>query len=125
MSHLLGGILPALVTPLHPDETLNSGALEKLLERVRNVGAYLNSELKAIAAKSKLAGEVRGVGMMQALELTIPARPLVERAMAAGVLLNSTQDTVLRFLPPYILEEKHVDKGMRVLRKLLREMAKN
>jgi len=98
---------------------------EKLLERVRNVGAYLNSELKAIAAKSKLAGEVRGVGMMQALELTIPARPLVERAMAAGVLLNSTQDTVLRFLPPYILEEKQVDKGMRVLRKLLREMAKN
>ena len=98
---------------------------EKLLERVRNVGAYLNSELKAIAAKSKLAGEVRGVGMMQALELTIPARPLVERAMAAGVLLNSTQDTVLRFLPPYILEEKHVDKGMRVLRKLLREKAKN
>jgi len=81
--------------------------------------------LKAIAAKSKLAGEVRGVGMMQALELTIPARPLVERAMAQGVLLNSMQDTVLRFLPPYILEEKHVDKGMRVLRKLLREMAKN
>jgi acetylornithine/succinyldiaminopimelate/putrescine aminotransferase len=98
---------------------------EKLLERVRNVGAYLNSELKAIAAKSKLAGEVRGVGMMQALELTIPARPLVERAMAERVLLNSTQDTVVRFLPPYILEEKHVDKGMRVLRKLLREMAKN
>ena len=98
---------------------------ESLLERVRTVGAYLNSELKAIAAKSKVAREVRGVGMMQALELTIPARPLAERAMAEGVLLNSTQDTVLRFLPPYILEEKHVDKGMRVLTKLLREAAKN
>jgi len=45
--------------------------------------------------------------------------------MAEGILLNSTQDTVLRFLPPFLLEEKHVDKGMRVLRKLLREAAKN
>jgi acetylornithine/N-succinyldiaminopimelate aminotransferase len=98
---------------------------ESLLERVRTVGAYLNSELKAIAAKSKVAREVRGVGMMQALELTIPARPLAERAMAEGVLFNSTQETVLRFLPPYILEEKHVDKGTRVLTKLLREAAKN
>jgi acetylornithine/N-succinyldiaminopimelate aminotransferase len=98
---------------------------EKLLERVRSVGAYLNAELNAIAAKSKIARGVRGIGMMQALELSIPARPLVERAMAEGVLLNSTQDTVLRFLPPFLLEEKHVDKGMRVLRKLLREAAKN
>jgi predicted acetylornithine/succinylornithine family transaminase len=98
---------------------------EKLMERVKAVGAYLNAELKAIAAKSKIAREVRGLGMMQALELSIPARPLVERAMAEGILLNSTQETVLRFLPPFLLEEKHVDKGMRVLRKLLREAAKN
>ena len=98
---------------------------ENLLERVRTVGAYLNAELKAVAAKSKVSRQVRGIGMMQALELSIPARPIVERAMAEGVLMNSTQDTVLRFLPPYILEEKHVDKGMRVLRKLLREAAKN
>jgi acetylornithine/succinyldiaminopimelate/putrescine aminotransferase len=98
---------------------------ENLMERVRTVGAYLNSELAALAAKSKVAREARGVGLMQALELTIPARPLVERAMAEGVLINSTQDTVLRFLPPFLLEEKHVDKAIRVLRKLLREAAKN
>jgi len=98
---------------------------EKLMERVRSVGGYLNSELKAVAAKSKIASEVRGIGLMQALELKISARPLVERAMAEGVLINSTQETVLRFLPPYLLEEKHVDKAMRVLRKLLREAAKN
>ncbi len=98
---------------------------ENLLKQVRRVGDYLHAQLKAVAAKSKIAREVRGVGMMQALELTIPARPIVERAMAEGVLLNSTQETVLRFLPPFLLEEKHVDKGIRVLRKLLREAAKN
>ena len=98
---------------------------EKLLERVRAVGSYLNSELQALASKSKIAREVRGVGFMQAMELSIPARPLVERAMAEGLMINSTQETVLRFLPPYLLEEKHVDKAIRVLRKILKEAAKN
>jgi acetylornithine/succinyldiaminopimelate/putrescine aminotransferase len=51
--------------------------------------------------------------------LDIPARPLVEQGLAEGVLFNVTQDTVLRFLPPFLLEEKHVDKGIRVLKKLL------
>jgi acetylornithine/succinyldiaminopimelate/putrescine aminotransferase len=63
---------------------------ERLLENVEKVGGYLH-----------------------------PARPLVEQALAEGVLFNATQDTVLRFLPPFLLEEKHVDKGARVLKKLL------
>jgi acetylornithine/N-succinyldiaminopimelate aminotransferase len=44
---------------------------------------------------------------------------MVEQALAEGVLFNVTQDTVLRFLPPFLLQEKHVDKGIRVLKKLL------
>jgi acetylornithine/succinyldiaminopimelate/putrescine aminotransferase len=43
----------------------------------------------------------------------------VDDGLAEGVLFNSTQDTVVRFLPPFLLEEKHVDKGIRVLKKLL------
>jgi acetylornithine/succinyldiaminopimelate/putrescine aminotransferase len=56
------------------------------------------------------------------LQLDVPARPIVEEAFAEGVLFNSTQDTVLRFLAPFLLQEKHVDKGMRVLKKLLRKL---
>jgi acetylornithine/succinyldiaminopimelate/putrescine aminotransferase len=56
--------------------------------------------------------------------LAIPARPIVDAALAEGVLLNSTHDTVVRFLPPYLLQEKHVDKGIRVLKKLLRKKRK-
>jgi acetylornithine/succinyldiaminopimelate/putrescine aminotransferase len=51
--------------------------------------------------------------------LEVPARPIVEQGLAEGVLFNSTQDTVVRFLPPFLLEEKHVDKGIKVLKKLL------
>ena len=92
---------------------------EKLLENVSRVGGYLQEQLKALAGKYSAAQEVRGRGLIQGLQLAIPARPIVEEALAEGVLFNSTQDTVLRFLPPFLLQEKHVDKGMRVLKKLL------
>jgi acetylornithine/N-succinyldiaminopimelate aminotransferase len=97
---------------------------ENLLENVRRVGAYLNQQLKAIAGDFGNVREVRGRGFMQALDLTVPARPIVEAAQNAGVLFNTTQDTALRFLPPYLLKEEHVDKGMKVLRRLLKKTGK-
>jgi acetylornithine/N-succinyldiaminopimelate aminotransferase len=92
---------------------------EKLLENVNKVGAYLQQELKALAENSAAAREVRGRGFIQGIQLEIPARPIVDAGLGEGVLFNSTQDTVVRFLPPFLLEEKHVDKGIRVLKKLL------
>jgi acetylornithine/N-succinyldiaminopimelate aminotransferase len=94
---------------------------EKLLDNVNKVGAYLQQELRAVAEKSAVAKEVRGRGFIQGINLEIPARPIVDEALAEGVLFNSTHDTVVRFLPPFLLEEKHVDKGIRVLKKLLRK----
>ena len=92
---------------------------EKLLENVNRVGAYLRQELKGLAEKRAAVKEVRGRGLIQGIQLDIPARPIVDAALAEGVLFNSTQETVMRFLPPFLLEEKHVDKGIRVLKKLL------
>src|SRR6202453_4188817 len=97
---------------------------EKLLDNVNKVGAYLQQELKAVAEKSPAAKEVCGRGLIQGINLEIPARPIVDEALAEGVLFNSTHDTVVRFLPPFLLEEKHVDKGIRVLKKLLRKKRK-
>ncbi len=92
---------------------------EKLLETVTRVGAYLHDQLKMLVEKYEAAQEARGRGFIQGLQLAVPARPIVEQALAEGILLNSTQDTVLRFLPPFLLQEKHVDKGVRILKKLL------
>src|SRR5215467_5668974 len=92
---------------------------EKLLENVARVGAYLQEQLKTLLEKYEGPTEVRGRGLIQGLQLNIPARPIVEAALAEGILFNSTQDTVLRFLPPFLLEEGHVDKGVKVLKKLL------
>lgn len=93
---------------------------ENLLRRVRQVGAYLQQELRSMMEKfPEITRAARGRGFIQALELAIPARPIVEAALADGVLFNSTQETVLRFLPPYLLDEKHVNRGIKVLTKLL------
>ncbi len=92
---------------------------EKLLENVAKVGDYLHQQLGGLIGKYAAAREVRGRGFIQGLVLEVPARPFVEQGLADGVLFNVTQDTVLRFLPPFLLQEKHVDKGIRVLKKLL------
>jgi acetylornithine/N-succinyldiaminopimelate aminotransferase len=97
---------------------------ENLLEQVRRVGGYLSQKLRELVDKFDIAVEVRGVGAIQALQLTVPGKPILERALAKGLLINVTQDTVLRFLPPFLLQEKHVDSGIRILRKLLADAQK-
>jgi len=92
---------------------------ERLLENVVRVGDYLRHQLQELVDKYAATREVRGRGFIQGLVLDVPGRPFVEQGLAEGVLFNVTQDTVLRFLPPFLLEEKHVDKGIRVLKKLL------
>jgi acetylornithine/N-succinyldiaminopimelate aminotransferase len=92
---------------------------EKLLENVNKVGAYLQDKLKELVSKRNAAIGVRGRGFIQGIQLEIPARPIVDAGLAEGVLFNSTHDTVVRFLPPFLMQEKHVDKGIRVLKKLL------
>ncbi|SPE45444.1 Acetylornithine aminotransferase [Candidatus Sulfotelmatobacter sp. SbA7] len=92
---------------------------DKLLENVARVGAYLQQQLTLLTERYAAAQEARGRGLIQGLQLDVPARPIVEQALSEGVLFNSTQDTVVRFLPPFLLQEKHVDKGIRVLKKFL------
>jgi predicted acetylornithine/succinylornithine family transaminase len=92
---------------------------ENLLERVQRVGAYLTAKLQELVGKFSIATEARGVGMIQALQLTVPGKPVLDGAMADGLLFNITQDTVVRFLPPFLLEEKHVDGGVRILKRQL------
>jgi acetylornithine/N-succinyldiaminopimelate aminotransferase len=63
--------------------------------------------------------EVRGFGLMLGVELTVPGKQVVLDAMAEGLLLNCTHETVLRFLPPYIVTEKEVDAALKILARLI------
>lgn len=93
--------------------------LEELLPSMRRVGDYFQSALRDLAAKHSVIQQVRGFGLMIGAELAVPGKQLVLDAMAEGLLINCTHDTVLRFLPPYIVTEREVDAAVKVLGKLI------
>jgi predicted acetylornithine/succinylornithine family transaminase len=92
---------------------------EALLEQIRDTGVHLSKGLTRLLADSTVATQSRGTGLLQALELSMPVRPIVEQGLAKGLLLNSVQGNILRFLPPYLLEKSHVDEAMEQLDSLL------
>jgi predicted acetylornithine/succinylornithine family transaminase len=92
--------------------------LEELLPSIERVGGYFHVALKELARKHSFVKEVRGFGLMLGVELTVPGKQIVLDAMAEGLLINCTHDTVLRFLPPYIVTEKEVDQAVKTLAKL-------
>jgi acetylornithine/N-succinyldiaminopimelate aminotransferase len=93
------------------------------LAQVDEVGAYFRQQLKALSADIPVIHEVRGDGLMVGAELTVPGKPVVQQALEAGLILNCTQERVLRFLPPLIAEKRHVDEAMGILRPILATLA--
>jgi acetylornithine aminotransferase/acetylornithine/N-succinyldiaminopimelate aminotransferase len=98
-------------------ETLD--IIEELLPQIQRVGGYFHVRLNELARKHSCVKEVRGFGLMLGMELTVPGKQLVLDAMAEKLLINCTHDTVLRFLPPYIITEKEVDQAVKIVGKLL------
>jgi predicted acetylornithine/succinylornithine family transaminase len=94
---------------------------ENVLENVRRSGEHLDRRLRELAADRSDVAEVRGRGLMYGMELKRPARPVVDAALAAGVILNATAGTVVRFLPPLTVTIDEIDEGMAVLAKALQE----
>jgi acetylornithine/N-succinyldiaminopimelate aminotransferase len=92
--------------------------LDGLLPAIQQVGGYLHLMLNDLARKHPFIREVRGFGLMIGVEMEIPGKQMVLDAMADGLLINCTHDTVLRFLPPYITTERDVDTAVKVLGKI-------
>ncbi|MGO9650053.1 MAG: aspartate aminotransferase family protein [Terriglobales bacterium] len=91
--------------------------MEKLMPHVRTTGEYFRAQLEWLKAKHSCVREVRGMGLMLGVELNSAdtAKQAVNQLMQRGMLINRTHETVLRFLPPYIVEKKHIDQVIREL----------
>ena len=98
--------------------------LEGLLPRIEQAGTYFRMQLDDLRRRFPFIREVRGHGLMIGVELEIPGKQIVLDAMAEGLLINCTHDTVLRFLPPYIITDAEIDRGIRILRKVFKTPAK-
>jgi acetylornithine aminotransferase len=88
---------------------------EGILNRTEEIGEYLLGELERLKEKYAFVTEVRGIGLMIGMVLTIPGADIVKQGHARGVLLNVTHDTVLRFVPPLVVTKQEIDRMIAIL----------
>ncbi len=96
--------------------------LDGLLPQIHHVGGCFRHELQSLMRHFSFIKEIRGYGLMIGMELDMPGKQFVLDGMEEGLLLNCTHETVLRFLPPYVISEPEVDRAVRVLRKLFKKV---
>lgn len=92
---------------------------ERLAERAVAMGDYLVGRLRELQEKYAIVEDVRGIGLMVGMKLTIPGGELVKQGHARGLLLNVTHDTVLRFVPPLVVGREEIDAMITILDELL------
>ncbi len=80
-----------------------------ILEKVGPKGDYLVNRLRALQQKYPVITEVRGLGLLVGVELSVPGGPIVSACMEKGFLINCIQDKVLRLAPPLIIETEQID----------------
>ena len=91
-----------------------------LLDNVKEQGAYLREKLEEVSAKHKdLVKDVRGIGLMQGMELTEPAGDYIAKAIDMGLLLVGAGKYIIRFVPSLIVSKEDIDKAMEILDKAL------
>ncbi|MBM3819532.1 MAG: acetylornithine/succinylornithine family transaminase [Acidimicrobiia bacterium] len=86
-----------------------------LLEHVRAVGAHLERRLRALALQHPAIVEVRGAGLMRGLQLAVDAAPIIDTARERGLLVNRTDEKVVRLLPPLNVQAAEIDRGIDLL----------
>ena len=99
--------------------------LEGLLPQINKTGAYFRMKLEELKSRFSFIREIRSYGLMVGVDLSIPGKQIVIDAMNQGLLLNCTHETVLRFLPPYIVTEPEIDRAVRILNRVLKAAAKS
>ncbi|MEM2282751.1 MAG: aspartate aminotransferase family protein [Candidatus Hadarchaeales archaeon] len=96
-----------------------------LPRKVTKTGRYFKRRLEELAEHFKIVSEVRGMGLLLGMELSSKeyAEKAVEGCLKRGYLINCTAERVLRFVPPLVVQEEHIDGLISALEEVLREMA--
>jgi predicted acetylornithine/succinylornithine family transaminase len=89
-------------------------------ENARLMGQYLNNELEGLKQKYSCITEVRGLGLLQAIEFNRDiAQSLTTACLNNGLLVNKLKDNALRFMPPLIIDKNDIDEALAILDKAL------
>ena len=94
---------------------------EKLTDRAATLGKYFKAQLEELQAKHKIIKEVRGLGLMLGMELRFDVHNVILKTVEKGVLVLDAGRTVVRLLPPLVIEKEQIDRAVLVLDEVLEE----
>lgn len=100
-------------------KTLEIYENQKLAAHVKEVGDYLEEQLKKLVEDYDCVVEQRGLGLIRGIKLSGPVGEVVKKAMEEGLLIISARSDVIRLVPPLVIEKEHVDEMIEKLRKVL------
>ena len=92
-----------------------------VLDNVNRVAPYLEKKLKEVMSRHACILEHRGVGLMQGLLFDKPVGPIINRAIEKGLLLINAGANIIRFVPPLVIRESHVDQMIEILEECIEE----
>lgn len=86
-----------------------------IIEHVNQIGDYLANRLDELVDKYDFITERRGVKLMQGLVFDRPVGDIIGKALEKGLILINAGPNIIRFVPPLVIEEEHVDKMIEIL----------
>lgn len=96
---------------------------ENILDNVRKAGRILEKKLYEFKNKFGIIKEVRGLGLMRAVELKVPSKALFDYAFEKRLIINSTHNTVLRIMPALNIDTETLLKGLSILEKVFKQFS--
>jgi len=93
----------------------------KLLEEIKEKGDYFIQKLEEVKHISGAVKDIRGRGLMIGMELDTEGKPLVNYLLDKGIIVNCTQEKVIRFLPSFVIEKTDIDELAGNINKYFRE----
>jgi acetylornithine/N-succinyldiaminopimelate aminotransferase len=100
---------------------INSIETDQLLQKADTLGKHFLAGFSTALKGVKGVNEIRGKGLMLAIELNKPCADLVKRCLAQGVLINVTAESVIRLLPPYVMTTEQADTVIQVVSEQVRQ----
>ncbi|MDD6844700.1 MAG: aspartate aminotransferase family protein [Clostridia bacterium] len=94
-------------------------------DNVKNVGKYLETQLKSLVEEYDIVKAQRGMGLIQGIELTVNPKNVIAKCLDNGLILFSAGTNVIRFVPPLVITREDVDQMMARLKKALDEVSQN
>ncbi len=99
---------------------------DNLLENAQKMGDYFKDKLNNLKNKYAFIKEVRGKGLMLGVEIDhYSSKEILKKCMDKGLLIGTAGETVLRFLPPLIIQKKDIDEGITILEEVLNNLVGN